>query len=743
MKQGVRYEISGLVQGVGFRPFIYTLAKKFNLNGEVYNDDSGVKLKIWANQNDIKAFEKALFNELPPLARIDEIIKQDCDDKFNDFSIIESKSDKKFAPILPDFALCHECEQEYNDPNNTRYKYPFINCTNCGPRFSIIKALPYDRINTTMNKFNMCKTCHDEYTNPLDRRYHAQPISCPDCGPTMSLKTKNAEILSIKNDAIKQAAKLINDGKILAVKGLGGYHLICKATCEQTVSTLRERKQRPHKPFAIMCRDISQAKTIANINKHEEQLIKSNLKPIVLLQAKAQSQIAKNVAPNLDKLGIMLPFSGIHLALFEYLDCAIIATSANISAEPVIYDEISLKNHLNDVIDYYLDHDRDIYSPSDDSIAYVINDKHYFVRTSRGLHPYFIHTKYKKQATILALGAELKNQFAIYHNSLIMISPYIGDLKNVATFDRFKSVLKLFVDTYELKFDYAIADMHPYFLNTKYAQELGLNIIKAQHHQAHLLSVVFENNLSIEKEYVGFAFDGTGYGLDGNIWGGEILKIKGREVKRLYKFDEILLIGGENSIKNISQIALSVILKYDLIKEANWFLQNFDKIKLINLTKLHFAAKNCVKTSSIGRIFDAFAAVILRKYSISYEAQSGMELETLYDESLDVAYELEICNGIIGYKKAFINALKDEPKVAATAFINGLANVILAIAKEQKSEILLSGGVFLNQQLTKRLHFILKQNDIKYYENIKFGANDSNICIGQLQYALIGEEHER
>ncbi|WP_069632845.1 carbamoyltransferase HypF [Campylobacter pinnipediorum] len=737
MIQSYKFEIFGLVQGVGFRPFVYSLAIKHNLFGNVYNDDSGVKISIYGDENNIKIFEKDLVKKLPPLARIDDIKKYKIDEKFDKFEIIESKQAKKMSPILPDFALCKDCEREFFDPTNHRFNYPFINCTNCGPRFSIIQSLPYDRKNTTMSVFKMCKTCESEYTNPLDRRYHAQPISCPDCGPRLMLKDKDKNILSIDEKAIKTACNLINNGKILAIKGLGGFHLVCNAFDENVVNKLREKKHRPHKPFAIMSKNIGSAKQNAHISKDEEELLISNLKPIVLLKTKKQTKIAKSVAPNLNKIGLMLPFSGIHLALFKYLKCDIIATSANISSQPVICKEDQLLNSLSDVIDFYLDHDREIFSPSDDSIGFVNNKKTFFTRTSRGLNPNFINTNSNKKGVFLALGAELKNQFAIYNNGTIIISPYIGDLKNVATFDRFLDVLNLFQSTYELKFDEVIADLHPQFLNLKYAKSKQYKITQIQHHYAHLLSVILENNLSLDKKYLGFCFDGTGFGDDGKIWGGEVFEINGKNYNRLYHFDEFLLLGGESSIKNIYKLALSVIFKYDIEVEAREFLNQFDSKTIKNLKLISKNNQSSIKTSSLGRIFDAFACIVLDIKNISYEAQTGMELEKFYDENLDFSYEFKLDDGIINFKDAFLGALKDDKTKASTGFINGVANLMCKIAIKEDLEVIFSGGVFQNSILLNAIHNKFKHHNIKYYENSKFCSNDSNICLGQIQYLLI------
>ena len=735
MRSSFRYEIKGLVQGVGFRPFVYTLADKFKLVGEIYNDDEGVKLNFSGEEASFLAFEKELYEKLPALARIDELHKFKIDKIYKKLEIIASKSATKQAPILPDYALCDDCLREFYDPTNPRYKYPFINCTNCGPRFSIIKALPYDRVNTTMNEFKMCEFCESEYKDPLNRRYHAEPISCPNCGPKLYLKDKFGKVLASGNEAAKEAARLINEGKILAIKGPGGFHLVCDATNEAAVCELRARKHRPSKPFALMSKNLQNARKIAEISEAEVGLLSSNLKPIVLLEAKNGSNIAKSVAPNLNKLGVMLAFSGIHLLLFDHLEHDIIATSANISGEVVIKDESELREKLGEVIDFYLDHDREIYSPSDDSIAFCVGDEVVFTRTSRGLNPNFIHTNFKQKGTFLALGAELKSSFCIYKDGLLMVSPYIGDLKNVATFDRFKDIFTLFETSYDLKIDKVIADLHPNFLNTKWAKDQGFELVHLQHHYAHLLSVIFENDLP-DKEYLGFCFDGTGYAEDGKIWGGEVFRLDKKSHERVYHFDEFSLFGGENSIKNIYLIAYSIILKYELEDEGRKFLGNFDEKVLRNFKMMEQKGLNLVKTSSVGRIFDAFGAIICGIFSSSYEGESGMRLEALYDKNLDVCYKFSLNDGVIGFKDAFKSALKDEPRVAATAFINGMADIIFEISKNEKKEILLSGGVFQNKTLLELIYKKFTKSNLKFYINKKFCSNDSNVNLGQIYYYL-------
>ncbi|AII14815.1 [NiFe] hydrogenase maturation protein HypF [Campylobacter iguaniorum] len=727
--KSLKIEVKGLVQGVGFRPFIYLLASKFSIFGEVFNDSSGVKIEIYADDLSCDKFIQAIRDELPPLARIDELSIAPSQRKFSEFKIITSKDAQKIAPILPDFAICDECKSEFYDPRNRRYHHPFINCTNCGPRFSIIRSLPYDRQNTTMAKFKMCDECQNEYENPLNRRYHAQPVACNECGAKVSLKSLDNEIKFSDFEAINECVRELKNGKIIAIKGIGGFHLVCNALNETAINSLRSRKNRPHKPFALMCKDEIMASNFAEFSQSELKLLNSNIKPIVLV--KKNRNLPEILAPNLDKVGIFLAPTSLHLLLFEYTHFPLIATSANISGEPIIknYDEVCLK--LKNIADLVLDNDRDILNPSDDSIAFVCDGKTQWLRTSRGIKPKIIKSKFSQKSCFLAIGSELKNEFAIYKDGLIFSSPYIGDLKNTATFERFLSLVDMFKSVYELEFDFVVADLHPYFLHTKHFEKLGFKVRKVQHHYAHVLSVMFENDL--QGEVLGFGFDGTGYGDDASIWGGEVFLADENGYERVAKFDPFLLVGGDNAIKNIYHLTYAILKKYQ-ISAPKWEAK-FDKIKLANLSKI--ISKNIgVQTNSLGRIFDAFASLVLGIETISYDAQAAMELESLYDESLDIAYKFDIENGIINYKNAFLNALADEPKVAATGFINGIADLILELALHHKKPVVLGGGVFQNRALLSKTISNLEKNSIKYYLPKDEPANDSAIAMGQIYYGL-------
>ena len=1158
----------------------------------------------------LKIFERRLRNEAPPLCRIDKIIHtdlntQDFTQNFTDFKITQSKKGRKFNPILPDFAICDQCKKEFYDPQNPRFHYPFINCTDCGPRLSIIAALPYDRTNTTMRAFEMCEFCRGEYTDPLTRRYHAEPISCPHCGPQLFLCGAGGEILSSGEEAIARTADLLRRGHIGAIKGMGGFHIVCDATNERAVRMLRTLKKRPSKPFAIMCRDAAQAGRTASLSAEEEALIDCNVKPIVILkkrefvwrteagfaadfgaqnlktqsknpisprfvgeqeksvqrqgselqnlrnfaaqnfstqnigvcaeqgglqsaqifsktarrnfscdmltagdsqcaankleraydrsdlqraaknlnspqaegelelrhtanelnlQSAADSQdlrcaakksdswlatdesisqnlanmqglryaankadlqrlvnepspqqtinsqgscsaqacmadargvhsdsssdfvrlpasfstifragaifIAPSVAPNLNKIGIFIANTGVHLLLFEYFDRPIVATSANISGEPIIFSSEELRAKLGGVISFYLDNDREILTPSDDSIAFlpqfearasapasktthssgkisaplptytemknsalnlilaqnfaansatsqtliapqnfkenfadrrnfensqrpsdtdtscdVVNftsktscggtnsapqknqndansaaeadslNRALFLRTSRGMNPKIFPSKFQLKGTFLALGAELKNQFAIYKDGQIFISPYIGDLKNVATNERFFALLDMFVRAYELKFDAVIADLHPQFSHTRFFERRRYPVIRYQHHFAHLVSNLAQNELlGSGKKYLGFCFDGTGYGTDGTIWGGEVMIFDPRGYRRVAKFDEIALIGGENAIKNIYKLALALVFKFNAKGAAREFLAKFDASEVANLEKI---APRAVRSSSLGRLFDAFAAVICDLRSVSFDGEAGMRLENLYIDGCEQSYKfrlkkvgenftqnapycasqqpsandlrhetqrkagqgglnvqnrsgaknscalrgdfkklegdaasknelrlaaqniaessdkknesfaanstsqasaLNLINSesknassadqtpqnrayapslegecyVIDYKEAFLQALRDEPRLAATKFINGLANFIAAFAESAGLEVVLSGGVFQNATLLNLTCEKLRARGIKFHLNRAVPCNDSGIAYGQL-----------
>lgn len=721
---GYKLQISGLVQGVGFRPLVFELASELGLHGEVKNDGFGVEIILACTKEECENFIYKLKENLPPLARIDSIdITEQTTTNYTHFSIGTSLQNTKTTPMLSDFALCKECKKEFFDEKNPRFLYPFITCTHCGPRFSIIKNLPYDRCNTTMEALKMCEFCKSEYEDPKNRRFHAQPISCPQCKIDVFLKNKKGEILAQDDEAFKACAKLLKQGKILAIKGIGGFHLMCDAFNLESIKELRLRKNRPKKPFALMCRDISDTKELCFVDKEEEKLLGSILAPIVILKAKKAFSL---IAPDVDKLGIMLAYTPLHLLLFRYFDGVLVATSANLSGESIIKDEDNLLKKLGNVFDFYLDYAREIHNPSDDSIAQVVNGKTMFLRTSRGLNPTYLEIKSDKKGVFLALGSELKNEFVIFYENKLLISPYIGDLKSVDVHERFFSLLDFFKQSYDLSFDQILCDKHP---NFNYTKEF-YNTYKIQHHYAHFCALYFEYEKEFKKDEkaLGFIFDGTGYGDDGKIWGGEIFIGNLKQYERIAHFENFTLINSD--IKNIQNLALSLIWHYDLEDEAKTFLSKIPKIKLENLKKIH--THSTLQTSSLGRIIDAFGSIVFDIEKISYEAQIGLMCEAFYDENLDFSYELFFKDGEINFKELIEGALKDEKSKAVTGMFNALANLIITFSKAYDLKVLLGGGVFQNKTLLQ----ILKAKNFDFLVSLKYPCNDSSIALGQMVHFL-------
>ena len=761
------------------RPFIYNLALSLGLKGQVYNDDSGVKISLYGSAADCESFLSSLKKNPPPLARIDEIICENSSEIFDDFRIISSQQAQKIAPILSDFAICAQCEAEFRDPKNRRYHHAFINCTHCGPRFSIISSLPYDRKNTSMAEFKMCASCQREYNDPLNRRFHAQPTCCPNCGPKAFLKDLKGQILAEDKSAFSTCAGLLEQGKIIAIKGLGGFHLCCDGSNAKAINELRKRKNRPAKPLAIMCENEQMASALADFNKGEKKLLNSQLRPIVLAKKSQvlKPKLSQAIAPNIDKIGVFLAPTSFNLLLFHYFKKPIIATSANLSGEPIITSFNELCAKLNSVTDFVLDHNRQILNPSDDSVAFYSESLELaqYIRTSRGLRPSIVpfeipnnispnsrissenskipsknllnsripsdnskipkYTPHTPHKTILALGSELKNTFGIYHEGNIFLSPYIGDLKNIATKKRFDTLLATFKRTYELEFTEIIADLHPHFSHTKDFE--SKNLKKLAHHKAHIYSVMCENNLPLNADIIGFAFDGTGYGEDFKIWGGEVFgACKSKGLKRLYHFDNFAMIGSQNAIKNIYFLAFALLRKYEL--RAPSFFGRFDENQLKRLEIGLKAAS--VQTSSLGRIFDAVASIVLGLDSVSYDAQAPMELEALYDSSLDVCYEFSVSGQIISLGGVLKSILAQSlPSVAATGFINGLASLVAKIAKKHEKSVVLGGGCFANKALLEQTITLLKAQNTPYYLPKNLPAGDESIALGQLYYALKDE----
>lgn len=734
-KSRLIYHIEGIVQGVGFRPFVYTIALRYTLHGFVLNNAKGVVIEVEGFKESLDAFEQALFKELPPLARIDFWSKEGmaCQGDMS-FEIHHSdEANTKSSLVLPDMSICKECFDELKDPHNRRYHYFFTNCTNCGPRYSIIKTVPYDRPYTSMQPFVMCEECHNEYTNPLDRRYHAQPISCSKCGPTLSLCSINGELLATNEEVIVQLAKLINAGHIVAMKGMGGFHLMCDATQDDVVANLRERKHRPSKPFAVMFKNLEAIKEECVLSVQEEEGISSLLRPIVLVKRNAKaSKISPLIAPRIDRLGVFLPYTPLHVILFEYLKNPIVATSANRSGEPIISDATVLEQKLNGVVEYYLDYNREIVNSSDDSVLQYIGDKTLLMRSSRGIAPQSFRVDSKDERKILAVGAHQKNAIAIYLNHQIIVSPYIGDLDNIASNELFVKMIESFARFYDFTPDLIVGDLHPNYVSTQWAKKQNIPFMQVQHHYAHILSTMCEHKLS--EPVLGIAWDGTGYGDDGTIWGGEFLLCNQERYERVVSFDPFLLLGGDASIKEIKRI-LASLLWDTLGDDADVHLLNyFDEKSLKLLKQIYTKQINSPRCSSVGRLFDAVAVLCGMEGNVSYDGESGLLIEALYDASIHEYYAIEIDDKIVHYKPMFVQMLKDkEPHLIATKFINTLVQIALRVSTRYSSPIVLSGGVFQNRTLMEKLLQNVTQN---FYFPLQLAINDGGICVGQIYKVL-------
>ena len=738
--------VSGIVQGVGFRPFVYNRAKAFGLKGWVNNNSEGVYIDIEGSEEDIDKFVQSLKNNHPPLARIEKItIKADKVLNYSNFEIRESeKSLDKITLISPDISTCSECEEDILNLNNRRRSYAFTNCTNCGPRFTIIKELPYDRDKTTMKKFKLCKECNSEYLDPTNRRFHAQPNACSDCGPALWIEDVNHKKLDIE-DPIGFAQNMLSEGKIFAIKGLGGYHLACDGLNETVVQTLRERKKRPFKPLAVMIKDIETVKKYCRVCKLEEKILTGIKKPIVILNQKESYNLSQNIAPNQKTIGVMLPYTPIHILLFSEKLKVLIMTSANVNGLPIEYKDNSARDGLSGIVDYFLMHNREIHVPVDDSVLKVVDNKQIIIRRARGFAPEPFRTKIIRN--ILACGPNMKNTFCISKDGFLFLSQFNGDLENLETYEHYIKNIEHFKKIFSFSPQFIAHDMHPGYMSTKYALKYDLPTIEVQHHHAHIVSCMFENNL--RQKVIGVCFDGTGYGADGKIWGGEFLICDYLESTRVAHLDYIKMPGGEKAIKEPWRVAVSYLYKslsahkskkevYDVIYE----LYGDKAITLINIINSNI---NCMETSSMGRLFDAMANIIGITDEVTYEGQASIELEAISEMDIEGAYNYKVIKQdmyIIEPYEIIIEALNDKTKgvsvkIIASKFQNTIVNLTTNICEHIRedsgiNEVALSGGVFQNSFLLSKICCKLKKNYFEVYTHKDLPSNDGGVAIGQI-----------
>lgn len=756
MQQRVKIIIHGVVQGVGFRPFVFRLANDLGIKGWIINSSQGVFIDAEGNNGTLEKFIKRLKTEKPKNSHIYSFEQVYLDPAgFNKFEIRESSdAGIKTALVLPDIATCDDCLHDIFDPENRRYLYPFTNCTNCGPRFTIIRSLPYDRKNTTMSEFNMCAVCYSEYTNPSDRRFHAEPTACPECGPRVELTDESGKSITTKHEAVKQAAELLKNGKIIALKGIGGYQLLADAGNSVVIQELRNRKRRNEKPFALMFPDIDSVKYECDINTPEENLLCSTEKPIVLLKRKLniKSAVSYDTAINNPYLGVMLPYSPLHHILMNELKIPVIATSGNLSEEPICIDEQTAFDKLSGIADYFLIHNRKILRHADDSIARVISGREMLIRRARGYAPLPLIVK-ELIEPVLAAGAHLKNTIALNKGNKVFISQHIGDLENIEAINAFRNVISDLENFYDIHPQKIAADLHPDYVSTKFALKVSKKIEMVQHHYAHVLSCMTENNL--DGEVLGVSWDGTGYGTDGTVWGSEFLISNGKNFKRAAHLKPFQLPGGEIAIKEIWRIGFTLLYKV--------FNEEAGKYSRIELKKQGIIKQmldkniNSPYTTSLGRLFDGIASILNIRQTVSFEAQAAMELEYAIDtcsvnetspERGNNCYNfgLEQDNAgltTINWEKVIVEIVNDMKKgltvnIVSKKFHDTLVEIILSVAKVINIErIVLTGGCFQNKYLLENSLDKLCNNGFKVYRHQRVPPNDGGISLGQIKYASL------
>lgn len=739
-------KVEGIVQGVGFRPFVYQLANRFGLKGEVANTSSGVSIHIEGLKDEIEPFCRDLVQKRPPLAHITEVSIHPKPVKgFKNFSIIKSRPETlRSALISPDVSVCDDCLQELFNPADRRFKYPFINCTNCGPRYTIIDDIPYDRPNTSMKHFLMCHKCQTEYDDPANRRFHAQPNACAVCGPHVSLYDNTRQMIDVP-DAIEKTAELLKQGYIAAIKGLGGFHLAADAENNEAVARLRQRKHREEKPFAVMSYDLECISRYAHIEPEEKALLTSLQRPIVLLRKKIPNTISEGVSPGNKYFGTMLPYTPLHSLLLNHGFNALVMTSGNLSEEPIAIDNEDAFERLGNIADYFLIHNRDIYLRSDDSIVRQTSGAPRFFRRSRGYVPVPIFLN-KKFPSILACGAELKNTVCVTKENRAFLSQHIGDLENLSTFEFLSMTIEhmkriLDVDPVIIAFD-----LHPDYLSTRYAlEQVNVEKIQVQHHHAHIVSCMAENR--IDGPVIGLSFDGTGYGSDGTIWGGEILVAEAGRFSRAAHLSYTAMPGSAAAIKEPWRMAVSYL--YEAFGDAFWNL-NLPVLKEIEDKKIKIMVDmiskkvNSPLTSSLGRLFDGIASIVGLRNHVHYEGQAAMELEMTAGESIREAYDYEwVSDGAyrILTEPIVRNVVEDMNKNVPVAKISSKFHFTLiclfsdlcdVIRKDTGlNRVALSGGVFQNAMLLAGLIPVLEKKGFNVYTHQLVPTNDGGISLGQ------------
>jgi len=753
--QRVRVSIHGAVQGVGFRPFVYRLATELGLTGWVSNSSQGVAIEAEGEFSRIADFLHRLEVEKPPRASIHGLEYWQLDPVgYERFEIRPSEAEgEKTVLVLPDIATCGDCLAEVLDPADRRYGYPFTNCTNCGPRFSIIEALPYDRANTTMRRFAMCDQCREEYENPSNRRFHAEPNACPRCGPRLELWDGEGKVLACREEALKNAAEAVRRGRILALKGLGGFQLVVDARDDEAVRALRRRKGRAEKPFALMYPSLKTVEADCEVDDLERRLLCSPESPIVLLHRRGAEEdgprrggfpIAPAVAPRNPYLGVMLPYTPLHHLFMRRAGCPVVATSGNLSEEPICTNEEEAPERLHGIADLFLVHNRPIARHVDDSIVRVMLGRELMLRRARGYAPLPIQVK-GPLPPLLAVGGHLKNTIAASVGDMVFLSQHIGDLETVQAYDAFRRVTASFLDLYALQPVAIACDAHPDYLSSRFAERDGLPVRRVQHHHAHVLACMGDNDLT--GELLGVSWDGTGYGLDGTVWGGEFLQVTGTAFERVAHFRAFRLPGGETAVKEPRRAALGLL--FEIFKDALFDMDELDPLGAFSpqaLRVLHGMLSrgvNAPRTTSAGRIFDAVASIAGLRQETQFEGQAAMELEYALEgvqteETYPFHFREADAPQIIDWEpmvREILAQVRGRIPAAhiAARFHNTLAEMIIAVARRARQErVVLSGGCFQNRYLTERAVKRLQAEGFRPYWHQRVPPNDGGIALGQI-----------
>lgn len=743
-----RVRVTGVVQGVGFRPFIFGLATELGLNGLVGNDAEGVFIEVEGASEELDGFQERLMREAPPLARIESLVGVEIEpDGVAGFAIVESVGGALgTALVSPDLSTCDDCLAELDDPANRRHGYPFINCTNCGPRFTITLRTPYDRPDTTMAAFEMCETCRSEYENPFDRRFHAQPIACEQCGPVIWVETPKGD--RIHGDPIDVVRASIASGQIVGVKGVGGFHLACDATSDEAVKRLRERKGRSDKPFALMVRDVATAEHLVHLTVQEMGLLTSRERPIVLARARDGSVVSSLVAPGNRMLGVMLPYTPLHHLLLEPGEIWVM-TSGNRSSEPIVTTNEEARSTLGAIADVFCMHDREIHVPCDDSVVRVVEGAELPVRRSRGYAPYPVALPFAVPA-ILATGGELKATFCLADDRRAFMSQHIGDMENLETLEAFSRAVTHMEDLFRIRPEVIATDLHPGYLSAQWAERVAGDrpVIRVQHHHAHIASVMAENGIT--ETVIGFSFDGTGFGPDGTVWGGEVLLADFDAMERVARLRPVLLPGGDSAVERPYRMALAHL--YAAGMEWRGDLPPVlacDPLELKVLRVQLAKGLNTIPTSSMGRLFDAVASLAGVRHEVTYEAQAAIEFEALLGpstgdgyrfgvEAADDLWEIEsepVLRGVVDDVRAGVS----QGEIAAR-FHDGVISMIVEIAEMLRSAhglgtVGLSGGVFQNARVAGGAAAALREVKFNVLTHRLVPPNDGGLALGQVAIA--------